>query len=425
MLYARWLQVAHSAAKEVALLDSPSGQRWTFQQLQRLGEDHTVAGPLACPQGSGPEFVFTVLAGWRQGAVLCPLEEGQAPPAISCPAECVHLKSTSASTGTARWIAFTAEQLQADVDQIVAAMDLRPEQPNLAVISLAHSYGFSNLILPLLLHGIPLILAGSALPEAVRRAASLAPRVALPAVPALWRAWLNTGAIPAGVETAISAGAPLPLELEKDAFERRGLKIHNFYGASECGGIAFDAASLPRSDPSCAGRPMPGVTLSLNEEGCLRVQSRAAGLSYWPDPSPQLASSCFQTSDLGELRDGLVYLHGRQSDQINVAGRKVSPERIERALATHPGVRECLVFGVPSPMTDRAEIIVACVATRRPLSQKGLRQHLSKALPAWQIPREWWFVAEMEANARGKLARAVWRQKYLNERPQAGPHSPS
>ena len=50
-------------------------------------------------------------------------------------------------------------------------MGLRADWPNLGVISLAHSYGFSNLILPLLLHGIPLILAPAPLPEIIRRAA--------------------------------------------------------------------------------------------------------------------------------------------------------------------------------------------------------------------------------------------------------------
>jgi long-chain acyl-CoA synthetase len=40
-------------------------------------------------------------------------------------------------------------------------MGLRPDWPNLGVISLAYSYGFSNLVLPLLLHGIPLFLAPS------------------------------------------------------------------------------------------------------------------------------------------------------------------------------------------------------------------------------------------------------------------------
>ena len=55
----------------------------------------------------------------------------------------------SATTGAARVIAFTAGQLAADVENIVATMGLRPNWPNLGVISMAHSYGFSNLVLPL------------------------------------------------------------------------------------------------------------------------------------------------------------------------------------------------------------------------------------------------------------------------------------
>ena len=91
-------------------------------------------------------------------------------------------------------------------------MGLRADWPNLGVISLAHSYGFSNLVLPLLLHGIPLILAPAPLPEIIRRAAENEQSITLAAVPAMWRAWHEAGAIPQNVRLAISAGAPLPLE---------------------------------------------------------------------------------------------------------------------------------------------------------------------------------------------------------------------
>jgi acyl-CoA synthetase (AMP-forming)/AMP-acid ligase II len=42
-----------------------------------------------------------------------------------------------------------------------------------------------------------------------------------------------------------------------------------------------------------------------------------------------------------------------------------------------------------------------------------LRQFLLPQLPAWQIPRDWWFVDSLAANERGKLPRAEWRKKYL------------
>ena len=103
---------------------------------------------------------------------------------------------TSATTGPARAVAFTGEQLAADVDNIVATMGLRPDWPNLGVISMAHSYGFSNLVLPLLLHGIPLVLVPAPLPEMVRDRRRRNSAITLAGVPAMWRAWHEAPAIP-------------------------------------------------------------------------------------------------------------------------------------------------------------------------------------------------------------------------------------
>ncbi|MBI5383336.1 MAG: long-chain fatty acid--CoA ligase [Verrucomicrobia bacterium] len=329
------------------------------------------------------------------------------------PAHCVHLKTTSASTGVARVIAFTGEQLAADAENIVATMGLRPDWPNLGAISLAHSYGFSNLVLPLLLRGVPLILVSSPLPEALRRAAEGWSALTLAGVPALWRTWHEARVIPPTVRLAISAGAPLSLEVEEAVFSASGLKIHNFYGSSECGGITYDKTELPRQDAAGVGAPMHNIQLSLNDEGCLRVHSRAVGETYWPEASPALGEGRFQTCDLAELKDGLVFLCGRLNDQINVAGRKVSPEVIESVLRRHPAVRECVVFGVPCQQSERGESIVACVVTEDS-NEESMKQHLLAALPPWQVPREWWFVRTLNPNSRGKLSRAECRMEYLS-----------
>ena len=414
MLYERWRQVARERGNELALRELASGQRWTFAELARQVERQPVRGAsVVCPQGHSAEFIFTLLRAWRDGAVVCPLELEQAPPPVRVPpAPCCHLKTTSATTGLPRQIAFRPEQLAADVENIVATMGLRPDWPNLGVISLAHSYGFSNLVLPLLLHGIPLILAPSPLPEAVRQAAACEPTLTLPAVPALWSAWHEAGAIPKQVRLAISAGAPLPAALERAVFEKAGLKIHNFYGSSECGGIAYDTSSNPRPEDDCVGTPMRNVQVTLNEDGCIEVTSRAVGETYWPDPDSALGEGRFQSSDLAELKNGGVYLRGRLGDQINVAGRKVTPASIERALAQHRAVKECLVFGFPSDDADRTEIIVACVAANAPVASDELKQFLLAKLPAWQVPRKWWFVDSLSANSRGKLSRAEWRRRF-------------
>lgn len=414
MLYQRWREIARKHAPRMALHELATGRRWTFDQLAAVIDSAPrAAGLVAHPRGLGAHFIVEVATAWRDGQIVCPLETDQPPPELpTLPPECAHLKTTSATTAAARLIAFTGPQIAADADNIIATMGLRPEWPSLGLISLAHSYGFSNLVTPLLLGGIPLVLADSPLPESFRRAAASVSDCTVAAVPALWRTWLEAGVLGSSIRLAISAGAPLPVALEEEIFSRHSLKVHNFYGASECGGIAFDRSATPRQDASCVGQAMENVRLRTID-GCLQVRSQAVGQTYWPEAVDTLAPGIFRTSDLAELRDGNVLLRGRASDQMNVAGRKISPESIERLLLTHPSVKACVVFGAPSADADRSDSIVACLQTVDVLDAGALRHFLLDKVPAWQIPRDWWFVDSIPTNARGKISRADWRQRYL------------
>jgi len=410
MLYDRWREIVREFSSEFALCDLATRQRWTFAQLDSLAQ----AGAdqrLVFPQGAAVDFIVAVLNGWKSGVAVCPLEADQPHPEVpALPKEIAHLKITSATTGPARLVALTAPQLAADARNIASTMGLTREWPNLGVISLAHSYGFSNLITPLLLHGIPLIVTGSPLPENVRLALEQSESVTLAGVPALWRAWFAGGVLSDKVRLAVSAGAPLPLELERQIFENTGIKVHNFYGSSECGGIAYDRTQVPRADEGHVGSAMDNVALKVGDDGCLEVRSEAVAQTYLPQPDERLARGCFRTSDVAEIISGAVYLRGRAGDLINVAGRKVTPDSIEAILAGHGRVRHCVVFGVTEADRDK---IVACVAAEGGTSPEELRQFMLDRLPAWQVPRDFWFVPELSPDQRGKLSRAAWRNKYL------------
>ena len=417
-LYERWLETARSLRNEVALHDCVLERSWTFSQLlaegEKEGEGHSTVAHLS---GNSAQFVINLLRAWRAGTATCPLEAGQSAPNLSrLPDECAHVKLTSASSAAAKCILFSGEQLAADAANIVSTMGLRSDWPNLGCISLAHSYGFSNLVLPLVLHGIPLILLPTPLPETVLRAASAFPAITLPAVPALWKAWHAGKAIPANTRLAISAGAPLPLPLEQEVFEERGLKIHNFYGSSECGGIAYDRTAIPRLDGNCVGSPMENVRLSLSDNQTLIVESSAVGERYWPAGDPSLAKGRFETTDLAEIRDGSVFLRGRVTDLLNVAGRKVSPESIEASLRSHPSVVECVVFGIPDPNQDRTDLVVAVAHLRSKTTASELASFLSERIPAWQMPRQWWFTEELQPNSRVKISLAEWKRRFLEKK---------
>ena len=156
--------------------------------------------------------------------------------------------------------------------------------------------------------------------------------------------------------------------------------MHNFYGSSECGGIAYDRTKVPRADEGLVGTAMDNVLLKVGDDGCLEARSEAVAQTYLPQPDERLARGCFRTSDVAEIIGGAVHLRGRATDLINVAGRKVTPDSIEAVLAGHGRVRHCVVFGVAEADRDK---IVACVAAEEGTSSEELKQFMLDRLPAF------------------------------------------
>jgi long-chain acyl-CoA synthetase len=417
MLYESWIQTARTHHDQVALRLHGKGTSWTFGQLAEIVNNAPCNAPeTVFPRSNSVDFILTILKAWRDRLVVCPLEDNHHAPTLeNIPADIIHVKLTSGTTGSARAVLFTEHQLAADATNIRQTMELSPDSPNLGVISLAHSYGFSNLFLPLVLYGIPLTLVPSPIPEVVRSALNSGSNWTLPAVPALWQTWFEADIIPThGIRMAISAGAPLSARLEQSVFEKTHLKIHNFLGSSECGGIAFDRSTTPRQDNTIVGHPMENVSVSEMPSGELLVKSPAVASGYWPDSSDRLSAGQFLLNDIGKIQDGTIHLEGRAGDQINIAGRKLAPESIERALLKHPAVSNCLAFGIPSTQANRNEDIVILV-TGSIEQPEPLVKFLRQSLPAWQVPRHWKIVNSLKPNSRGKVSRKWWQKQFLKE----------
>jgi acyl-coenzyme A synthetase/AMP-(fatty) acid ligase len=165
---------------------------------------------------------------------------------------------------------------------------------------------------------------------------------------------------------------------------------------------------------------MPNVELrKLNETGRLEVQGPTVGLAYWPAPDVSLQEGVFQTGDIGEIRNQEVYLTGRATDRINVAGRKVAPETVESALLSLPDVERCLAFGIASENRQRGEEVAAVLALKSDLLEsewnwEEMRSILSDKLRPWEMPRKIWITSELRPNERGKLSRVEWRKRFLS-----------
>jgi acyl-CoA synthetase (AMP-forming)/AMP-acid ligase II len=283
---------------------------------------------------------------------------------------------------------------------------------NFAAIPLEHSYGFSNLVTPLLLRGVPMAVTEDRFPRAILAAIERTGATVFPGTPVFFQYLADLeGGAPRKLRLCISAAAPLPLAVWQKFRERFGIAIHVFYGSSECGGITYDRVG----DFACdgfVGQPMEGVTVKwFDDSGRIEVRSAAVGDGYYPEEDLDVLSpGRFVPGDLVRFQDEGLVVSGRGSDFINVGGRKLNPFEVEQRLAALPGVRQVIVFGVPS--TVRGEEPVACVIGEGVVAAEFLKS-CAQILPAWQAPRDIWILPVLPLSGRGKISRRLLAERYL------------
>jgi long-chain acyl-CoA synthetase len=403
---------------------------------------------VVCALGNDPSFPSLILASWDKGLIVAPVEPGlpggqldgileltKAQGLISAdgvfrfqhePIAWQHprpdmLKLTSGTTGTPRAIRVRETHLFADCRNICATMGITQKDVNYGVIPFSHSYGFSNLITPLLFQGTRLVCATDPMPRAIHDGLHHSGATVFPGTPALFQAVgsLADAAELHSVRLCISAGAPLTPEISRLFYGKYGLKIHSFYGSSECGGIAYDRTDETELPSGFAGGPMDGVRVVRIENDRIAVEGENVADGYFPHPEAAILNGeRFVPGDIIEWSDSGMRLIGRVTDVVNVAGKKVHPSIVEEHLRKLPGVIEAVVFGIPSAV--RNEDLVAYVTCSPAISRQTLENHCHNGLSSWQIPREIRILSEMPVDARGKINRAELAKSYLQSRVQQG-----
>ena len=317
------------------------------------------------------------------------------------------VKLTSGSTGLPRGIVTSEENLAADATNICRTMAITPEDINLGAIPFSHSYGFGNLVLPLVLQGTAVVASNDYLPQALVDLANRYRCTVAPLIPMVFAHLTSTahGRFES-VRTFISAGAPLPAATSRRFRERFGADIHSFYGCSECGGISYDRAG-GAVERGAVGAPMDGVALAASGER-LSVTSDAVALGYLIDTRTfqPLPPRTFTTDDLVDFRDGgEVALTGRATDLINTAGKKVNPREVENVIAQIEGVLEVKVYGEAAGA--RGEVVAAVVVANDNVTTELVRQRCREQLSLHKIPRIVKFVDKLPVDERGKVKKAA------------------
>jgi long-chain acyl-CoA synthetase len=185
------------------------------------------------------------------------------------------------------------------------------------------------------------------------------------------------------------------------------------YGLTESTGLATSTSYLElREHPETVGRPAPTVEVKvLPDSGEICIRGPLVMLGYWGNDEATRAvideERWLHTGDLGEIRDGLLYLTTRRTDLILRGGENVYPVEIENCLEAHPKVAEAAVVGVPDDELGQQVCAVVVPLEGAALDEAELAAHVKERLAYFKVPSRWVVRAEqLPRNALGKLVRA-------------------
>ncbi|MDX6582543.1 MAG: acetyl-CoA synthetase [Solirubrobacterales bacterium] len=213
------------------------------------------------------------------------------------------------------------------------------------------------------------------------------------------------------VRRMVSAGEALNPEVIGAWKAAAGLTIADGYGQTETGHLIgnHDDAEVRAGS---MGKPLPGLELRIVDEVLeVRTETCPTFFSRYLGAEP-FAGEWWPTGDIvREDGDGYLWHQGRDDDLISSAGYRIGPYEVESALLSHPAVAEAAA--VAAPDAERGSVVRAIVVLREgePSDElaRELQEHVKATTAPYKYPRIVEFADELPKTASGKIKRAELR----------------
>jgi acyl-CoA synthetase (AMP-forming)/AMP-acid ligase II len=359
-----------------------------------------------------------------------PTVQRQSPPAtpqIEPSRDLAAMMLTSGSTGDAKAVMVTHQNIASNTRQIIGYLGLGASDRVMAVLPFYHCYGVSLMHTHLMAGGSLVLNNRFMFPEKVLDEIEQRECTGLAGVPSTYQILLRKSRFARREFPSLrwmqQAGGRLPnafiCEL-RQAFP--GVRLFIMYGQTEA---TARLSYLPpdRLDDKLGsiGKGLPGTRLEvLAEDGTpVRPGSDEVGqivasgdnitLGYWNDPTETqrfFRDGKLYTGDMARVdKDGFIFVVERARDFIKSMGHRVSPKEVEEIIAEMPEVVEVAVVGRLDEIWGEA--IRAFVVTVRPgqLTTQQVRAHCLKRLPNHKIPQFVEFLPALPKTANGKVAK--------------------
>lgn len=327
---------------------------------------------------------------------------------------------TSASTGNAKAVGLTHEQMWWGSQNFRDGFEYSVADTELVTAPLTHIGGFNGTTMDLFSSGGTVVIVREFDPGTVLESLQKYRVAMMFGVPTIYAALMNHPDFPhtdlSSFRLALIGGAVCAPALLR-RMRAHGLRPVNVWGMTETSGSGF---CLSADDPGLGsvGRPFahiqarlvdPGTGLdSSRGEGELALRGPSVITRYWQDPQTTaelIPDGWLRTGDLARLDGrGMLWIVGRVHNVINTGGEKVSPEEVTQVLSAMPGLSDVAVFGVPDSKWGEK---VVCAAVMRsgcaPVSQEDVYAFLDSKIAHYKIPKQVLCLEELPLTANGKV----------------------
>jgi acetyl-CoA synthetase len=209
----------------------------------------------------------------------------------------------------------------------------------------------------------------------------------------------------------VSAGEPLNPEVIAAFREATGLEPADGYGQTETGQVTGNLAGEPVREGSM-GKPLPGIETRIRDgELQLLASSTPTFFSHYLDGT-RFEGDWWPTGDLVRVEDdGHLFFEGRDDDIILSSGYRIGPFEVESALLSHPAVAEAAAVAAPDAERGAVVRAIVVVRDREPGEDlaRELQEHCKRQTAPYKFPRIVEFATELPKTATGKIKRAELR----------------
>ena len=205
-----------------------------------------------------------------------------------------------------------------------------------------------------------------------------------------------------------------PPVIPTDFMAASGDVLYNVYGTTEISVPTIATPTDLRRAPESVGVAPPGIRVSVLDDDLHVVPDGVTGRIFvhnpmaradYADGSGRAAQHHGMqfTGDFGHVRDGLLFVDGREDEVVISGGQNVFPAELERALGHHPDVREVAAIGLPD--REHGNRLVAFVVPRDPdvVHEAALIAYAKLEVTELRVPRQVLFVDALPRNDMGRV----------------------